>query len=154
MLLRSAGLAPLWVVSIPGAKVDDLASAWEHAPECDLGLTIFNGNDFLGDQAWNSEFEARLRNLSLCAIRACTSKHFFFLNDPAFFPDLAGTAYPGMVKRAYDLLAYAAPPPMCHRVSEADRLVNSQRSPFSHKPQGEKRFTAGYVRLPCKRIVE
>ena len=113
MLLRSAGLAPLWVVSIPGAKVDDLASAWESAPECDLGLTIFNGNDFLSDQVWNSDIEEGLRHLSARAIGACTSKHFFFLNDPAFFPDLAGTAYPGLVVRAQDSLAYAAPPLLC-----------------------------------------
>eukprot|EP00959_Pyramimonas_sp_CCMP1952_P346485 7257092-Pyramimonas_sp.AAC.1 len=42
MLLCSAGLAPLWAVSIPRAKVADLASAWGRAPEYDLGLAIFH----------------------------------------------------------------------------------------------------------------
>jgi hypothetical protein len=45
-VLRNAGIFVLWMVCKGGAKAKDLTIAWTKAPHADIGLTIYNLNDF------------------------------------------------------------------------------------------------------------
>ena len=69
-----------------------------------MGLTVFNGNDFLQDWCWTSGTEADLAELVDEATKRTVSGCTFLVNDPAFFPDLRPELYPALITQTQEYL--------------------------------------------------
>ena len=95
----------LWMAIKGGADAKGLCDAWESAPKGDLGLTVYNGNDFINQRfRWEQETGDPLLRLGDAAAAKCRLKHMFMINDGNMFPSLRPQVYPGLMERARCLL--------------------------------------------------
>jgi len=76
---------------------------WSKAPLCNFGLTIYNGNDFRNDRGHDVSGPPLAALYEETQLH-CTLKSIFFLNDPQFFPALAGTQFPKLMRAATEEL--------------------------------------------------
>ena len=96
--LASMDMLLLWSVVQCSAKGEDLRVAWDKAPVCDIGLTIWNCND--GDGVDCSVVE----NVVVGSRVKCTVQSIFFVNHASFFPHHLPGKYPNIVERTQNLL--------------------------------------------------
>ena len=73
-VLREAGIFVLWTVCRSGAKAKELEEAWEKAPQCDIGLTVYNANDVTKEWLWPESLSADISGMVVAARQKCARK--------------------------------------------------------------------------------
>ena len=87
----------LWTGVQDGATATDLSEAWTKAPECSIGLTVWNCNDGVDlELAFVQELVQNAKQKCLMPV--------FFINDAAFFPDHLPDRYQHIVQKMQSLV--------------------------------------------------
>ena len=95
--LREEGISTLLVVAKRGAKAGEIVTIWETFPICDLGLTIYNCNDFMPDYLMTAEIRTDIQKKVAAACNRVSDQKFV-VNDGRVLPRIKYSAYPGLVK--------------------------------------------------------